>query len=458
MIFHCVTNLFRTKVFFYSIAPIYDLPKNSVDVLFIGSSHMNCTISPMDLWNDYGITSFNAAINAQTIPFSYFELREILKVQKPKIVVLESFFISYNKMIKIEERLHCLVDNAPLSFGLSEAIQTLIQKDHDKTEYYLNFYSFHNRWKELSETDFKPSLGYNRGAETGVYAQHSTIEPPTIVSRSEIETPPKLPVEYLHKIIELCREKEIKLILMTQPYSGNLGIQKMFNYIGVVAEKENIPNLNFFYLLDESGFDFAKDLADDHVNYSGAKKLTSYLGEYLQTNYNLEDHRTDPAIADIWNKDYETFARELNNVMMKTAANTDEYFDYLQNQDYILAWNAYSETPLSETALPDFLKTAGINRPQVRQKQYYTAVTQGGELLYRKVSDDRPNDSYMTADTLFSFGDGIIGSTNPIGVHAGKKEYSIGKSGLNLLVYDPVSRTVVDNVNINLDTGDISRK
>lgn len=461
MLFHEATDLFRTKVNIEAVKPIYGLPKNSVDVLLLGTSHMAKTISPMDLWNDYGITSFNGGTDSQAIAVSYFMLRNFLSVQYPKVVVLEIFFV-YEAQITAnrEQRLHCFVDNAPFSLDISDAIETLIEDEHDKTEYYLNFYTFHNRWKELSKSDFKPPQGWNKGSLTVNYIDHSVPGIPSIVSESETQKPPEIPVEYLYKIIELCREKDIPLIFMVQPCSINASIQKMMNYVcNVAAEEEGVPYINFFYLMDEIGFDFTEDMAEwSHVNYSGAKKLTSYLGEYLQTNYNLQDHRTEPEIADLWNKDYETFARELNNIMMKTAANTDEYFDYLQNQDYILAWNAYSETPLSETALPDFLKTAGINRPQVRQKQYYTAVTQGGELLYRKVSDDRPNDSYMTADTLFSFGDGITGSTNPIGVHAGKKEYSIGKSGLNLLVYDPVSRTVVDNVNINLDTGDISRK
>lgn len=460
MLFHGATDLFRTKTDYSSLGPIYNLPKNSVDVLLLGTSHMNDTISPMDLWGDYGITSFNAAIGGQSIPTTYFELRELLRVQKPKVVVLETHYVYQKDMIvDSESRLHWLVDNVPFSFGICEAIQTLIQEDHDKTEYYLNFFSFHNRWRELSKNDFKPVLGYNRGAYTGGYAKHSTIESPSIVLRTETKTPPELPLEYLYKIIELCRDNEIQLVFIVQPFKTSNDIQKMMNYVDVIANQEGIPYINYFYLLDEVGFDFAMDLADyGHLNYSGMKKLTSHLGQYLQTNYNLQDHRNDHPIADLWDKDYETYIRVVNNIMMKTAQTADEYFDYLRNKDYIIAWNAYSETSLSGTALPELLKNMGIEQNEMPEGPRYYAVARGDQLLYGRASDEKSNDSYMTEDTLFSFGRGIAKSSNNIGVHVGRTEYSVGNKGMNLAVYDPVTRTVVDSVNIDLETGEITRK
>lgn len=464
ILFQGATNLFRQKNMFYSISPIYDLPENSVDVLFLGSSHMYASVSPMDLWNDYGITSYNASVGLLSIPGAYFELRELLKVQKPKVLVLETFYIHSEVMVNDETRFHYIVDNIPFSFGISEAIQTLIPEEQSKTQYYLNFYTFHNRWKELSESDFRPWTAgtcsrYNRGANAAFYNHHSIIEPPAIVPRSETKMPPELPLEYLYKIIELCREEDIQPVFMAQPCSAGSDIQKMMNYVDVVAEKEGLPYINFFYLLDETGFDFAEDMADTgHVNYFGARKLTSYLGEYLQNNYQLEDQRGNPSIARLWNRDYEAFTGEINNIMMKAAENVDEYFSYLREKDYILAWNAHSETPLSETALPGLLERLEVNPSGVGGGMWYSAVTRGDQLLYGRPFEERPNDSYMVEDTLFSFGDGITGSTNRIGIHVGRKEYSVGDTGVNLVVYDPVMRMVVDYINIDLAAEDIKRE
>ena len=49
--------------------------------------------------------------------------------------------------------------------------------------------------------------------------------------------------------------------------------------------------------MEELGLNWDEDTQDkgDHLNVYGAEKVTSYLGNYLEENYELEDHRNDPA-------------------------------------------------------------------------------------------------------------------------------------------------------------------
>ena len=47
------------------------------------------------------------------------------------------------------------------------------------------------------------------------------------------------------------------------------------------------------------------------MNFKGARKVTAYLGKYLDKHYSLPDHREDPAY-DSWNQDlieYEKLAQ-----------------------------------------------------------------------------------------------------------------------------------------------------
>lgn len=461
LLFQSATYIFRTKELAFSVGPIYNLPDNSVDVLFLGSSHMNTAISPMDMWNNYGITSFNAAIGDQTIPASYFELRELLKVQKPKVVVLETYHIFQSEMMTSsgEARLHWLVDNIPMSRGVSEAIQTLIGEESRKTEYYLNFYTFHNRWKELTKEDFKPVESYNAGADMSIYGVHEAMERPAIIPREETTPVPKLPEEYLYQIIELCKTENISLMLMASPFCAGEWIQTQLNYLDRIAEENNVPYLNFLYLLDDIQFDFSKDMAEwSHMNYYGVQKVTSYLGAFLKERYQLTDHRSEPETASLWNEKYEVYERILCNARLKTARDLESYFNCINQGNYIVLWSGYSESASTGINLQKILSMCGLSVKETDQAYFYCALTQSGQCLYEIVSSERIQGEYMINDTLFSFGPGVVESQNSIAVHVGRTEYSEGSKDLNVAVFDPFTNKVVDSININLTEMTLSRQ
>ena len=69
----------------------YSLPKNTLDIVFIGTSHLYYGIVPMKLWEDYGITSYVLAQQQQIIECSYAYINEVLKYQSPKLIVLDIY-------------------------------------------------------------------------------------------------------------------------------------------------------------------------------------------------------------------------------------------------------------------------------------------------------------------------------------------------------------------------------
>ena len=72
-----------------SMEVFYDLEDNIVDVLFLGSSHVYCSIIPAILWEDYGMASFNMAISGQDLAGSYYNFKEALKTQDLKVVCVD---------------------------------------------------------------------------------------------------------------------------------------------------------------------------------------------------------------------------------------------------------------------------------------------------------------------------------------------------------------------------------
>ncbi len=66
-------------------------PKNSIDVLFLGSSHVLCGINPLIIWNEQQITSYSLATNAQ-MPYASLMLARLSQdFQKPKLIVLDEY-------------------------------------------------------------------------------------------------------------------------------------------------------------------------------------------------------------------------------------------------------------------------------------------------------------------------------------------------------------------------------
>lgn len=69
----------------------YQMNKNTVDVLFLGSSHTACGFSPQELYDAYSIRSYNLGSNIQSLWTSYYWLKEALQNQSPKAVVLDIY-------------------------------------------------------------------------------------------------------------------------------------------------------------------------------------------------------------------------------------------------------------------------------------------------------------------------------------------------------------------------------
>ena len=104
---------------------------NSIDVIFVGDSECYSTFIPLQIWNDYGITSYVCGTPKQTLAYSMDFLNRAFENQKPKLVVLET-----NSIFR--------------GFSLSSAV--LLRADK-----WFSIYRYHDRWKKLSLSDLTSS-------------------------------------------------------------------------------------------------------------------------------------------------------------------------------------------------------------------------------------------------------------------------------------------------------------
>ena len=69
----------------------YALEKNSIDVLFIGSSHVVNGIKSQVIENITGMKTMSCAIIGQYLPFHVAYLKEALKYQHPKFLIIDMY-------------------------------------------------------------------------------------------------------------------------------------------------------------------------------------------------------------------------------------------------------------------------------------------------------------------------------------------------------------------------------
>ena len=102
------------------------------------------------------------------------------------------------------------------------------------------------------------------------------------------------------KYYKIVREKQDKIApLYSTPYTNLNCNYSRHNSIAAYAKEHDLEYLDMNLKLEEVGTDWATDSLDkgDHLNLSGAKKVSQYLGEYLSTRYDLPDRRNEKNIC-----------------------------------------------------------------------------------------------------------------------------------------------------------------
>lgn len=203
----------------------YKLPKNSIDVLFMGNSHVNYSFQPKIINDIIPINSFIVGIDAENIVISYYELREVLKTQKPKLIVLETFALDLDDKIKQgflfqfldagfwdQNRTAIATRYLSLStlYNIFPSLRSRI--DWEKPASFFNplFAQFaFSKQRELSNQ--QGSTPYNKVILENTYLTLSDL--PT----AKIKKPRPDNLIYLEKFYDLCKENNILLIFTTAP-------------------------------------------------------------------------------------------------------------------------------------------------------------------------------------------------------------------------------------------------
>lgn len=282
------------------IRQFYEYGRNTMDVIAYGSSHSYCTFNPALLWRDYRMAAYNMGESGQNFDNTYYYIRESLKYQTPKVLLVE-----LRGLVVIDEGLHNgnlyrntlgmkwsgnYLDN--MRAGLKNSKVTK-EETYDYEKYlFLKFPVFHSRYKELEKLDFKDDrISFGRYDGTWTTEAYDTPKACALKKSVPLSEEQKNRLDQLRNLAE---ENNVNLIFWVAPYIVTDQQMMQFNALKEYAGSYGIPFFNFNEIYQEIGFDYAADMRKEkhegsHLNNYGAEKVTRFLGEYLHKNYEIPE-------------------------------------------------------------------------------------------------------------------------------------------------------------------------
>ncbi len=278
------------------LAMYRELPANTVDVAIFGSSHSYRNMDPSVLWERYGISAYTLGTPSGWFVHSYYQMKESLRIQKPKVIILEAYKVYVKAQYPSNELTIKALTGFRAPLNRAGLVYSGIKKPEDRLDILADFPLWHSNYRnDLKKWYFNPfDKGLNSRGRTLGYAPMTKPAPYDIGYDQEMTDKEQLgevPVYWLEKMRKLAEDNGAEFMLLLTPLEV-MDRQPFFNELEEYASENGIPFLNMNRYLDEVGVNPEIDLASGgHLTIEGSAKWSAFLADYLHENYKLEDHR-----------------------------------------------------------------------------------------------------------------------------------------------------------------------
>lgn len=448
----CFTAVFITLLWFssrvlrfkndngiYQGDSFYEQKTNTIDVVFLGSSHVHYNINPAILYNEYGIAAYNFTSGSQPIWSTYHYLIEVLKTQKPKLIVLESYIAAACRTNVADYQIVAALYALKWSENRIESAKVTAG---DRFYEFINpMYRYHNRYKDLKDEDFISYAGnYNHYKYFKGYSFHNKtfpIKEPDIKNIKD-SLPLLEPQEaYYRKILHLAKTNNIPIAVIASPFPMTDEEAGHFNRVGEIAEEYNIPFMNFNLHYDDYNLDFWEDYNDaGHLNYKGVGKYTSYLGKYLKYNFDLPDRRGDTNYY-TWEKNALYEYNRVYDMNLRCIDNIHNYIAKITNlNDYTIVINMLGEYSANDAIIKSLHHNFNITNEIYTHNASY--VIDKNNLVFSSSGKI----DYLYHKELNKYNDLVVDSRNKIMIS--RSNLIKTTNGVNIIVYDNITSEVAD--------------
>lgn len=268
-------------------------PDYTIDIMNIGDSLSTAGFTPMELWRQQGYTSFNIGADGLRMAEAYYAVIEACEKQSPKYLMIESLYM--------------------FRYSTGQDLQMVLSQP---LYHLFSFLRYHSIWRFKIEG---PGVmiyhrGYTVNENVGEYEGEPGYLDLDLEAGNRV-TIPAFNSYYFDKIKKFCDERGIRIVIYSMPSASNYNWERI-SEVEAFAKEKGVDYVDLNQIADRIGIDWEWDTNDggDHMNLTGATKVTNYFGEYFRGKGDLTDHRGDPGYSD-WDEElaeYDQLVKEMD--------------------------------------------------------------------------------------------------------------------------------------------------
>lgn len=298
----------------------HDLKEHAdkIDTIFLGTSKVYSSLNPKVVDAELGSYSLNCGTASQTVKGSYYYLRQLMTQANIKQVVydLSCYQFSEAKPEDQDTLSHRMIilDRITDPIVRAQYIAGCFDIDEVANAFFPAYYYKNNSDSIIPTVKMKLSdtyrnYGHYESTENTCYGERGFIAVDRVATQQELvenldlndysDTFDKESIEYFDKMVQLCKENNIELFLISIPVTELL-MKKTENYdiyhdlFASLAEKNGLKYYDFnFYKRRAVELKKTDYFENVHLNNGGAEKVSRWVGEVLSESKSGKDLSKD---------------------------------------------------------------------------------------------------------------------------------------------------------------------
>lgn len=263
----------------------------SVDTIFVGPSFVYRGINPEIVDSICGTNSFNLGTSSQKPIDSYFMIKEAVRVQPIKMIVLDVSQGFYAKESDFAAKsTYLILDRMKNSSVKREYIEKAFDFD-EMPQAYLK--ACHYDFPNLSGFAYNFKGAFSKGEPVKVnminewyvdrgFVTSEQVYEGTEDSEKEIRNVDEESLKWLGEIISFCKEKDIRLIVVSSPktkdyYESQINYDKNAEFITNYLKNSGYEYNDFCDIIENDNF-----VDREHLNGKGAEKFSEMIAGLIK--------------------------------------------------------------------------------------------------------------------------------------------------------------------------------